>query len=171
MTDIGLMYRFEEAAGSDRNRLLVLLEGLTSLPMKQLRHLTIGAAADLFKALPAHTSHRHRIEAVFREYVRRMKEQDPSTNRGSLLFPAHGARTKGFAPSNEPLSRVQVWRVLKAALVTALKAPVQGCLRALRALLSAVQPTTVPVPQAVVTAAPDWLDALVPGPPDGWSTA
>lgn len=141
VADAGLVYRFEEVAGSSRNRLMVVLEGLTSLPMEQLRHLTLATVATLLKDLPKGTPHKHRILALFREYMVRMKELNPSLNKDSLLFPAHGERTKGFKPTSEPLSRVQVWRVVKAAVQAVLGASVRGALVALRAFL-------------VVTAAP-----------------
>lgn len=134
MADVGLVYRFEEVAGSGRNRLLVLLEGLCSLPVEQLRHLTLATASALLKELPAGTPHRNRILAMFREYANRMRVRDPSLGKDSLLFPAHGERTKGFAPSDQPLSRVTVWRVVRAA-VQAVLGPVRGAVTALRSFL------------------------------------
>lgn len=138
--DAGLVYRFEEVAGSGRNRLLVLLEGLCSLPVEQLRHLTLATAASLLKELPVGTPHRNRILAMFREYAKRMQERDPSLGKDSLLFPAHGERTKGFAPSDQPLSRVQVWRVVKAAVQAVLGGSVRGAVTALRAVLGGLSP-------------------------------
>lgn len=135
MADAGLVYRFEEVAGSGRNRLMVLLEGVCSLPVEQLRHLTLATAASLLKSLPEGTPHRNRITALFREYANRMKERVPSLGKDSLLFPAHGERTKGFAPSDQPLSRVTVWRVVRAAVQAVLGGSVRGAVTALRSFL------------------------------------
>lgn len=143
--DVGLVRRIEAVSRRSRDFVLVLLEGVSGLPDRELRHLTFRRFAELVQNLPKVTPYKAVLSERVRILLRARRAEDPTVGADSLIFPAHGDRTKGFEPTSEPLSRQQVWRVIKTAVQVLSKGLTRGALTALRALFTVVPPAIAPV--------------------------
>lgn len=148
MADAGLIRSLVRAAKSSRDKILLLLETLTHLEANQLRSLTVRDAVAMLrerKGAPFVKSTAEALVAYAKEA--KLKPDD-------YLFVSKKKDT--LTGMQQPVGRIQVWRILRAALVAVFGTSFTGVLRFIRQVFAPV----TEVVDAVVS--PEPVPALVP---------
>lgn len=125
--DTRLIIAVAKASHRSRDRLLVLLGTVTGLDAESLRTLTVRGAVEALRELPAGTPYLRVAAETLRVYRERLHLLVTD-----LLFPSRKRDELGLM---QAVGRVQVWRVVRDAVVRVFGAKARGALRVLRALV------------------------------------